>query len=1422
MIDGYTQESCSSNPTPCSHPNTLSLNAGDDAAIKIVLDGSSVTVNARGLDLESGSDNSTIRGFVISHWNQAGIWIQNGGGNTISGNFIGTDVTGLLGQGGGGNGIEIAQGSGNTIGGELPALRNVISGYSGSGIDLSGATVQFTTIEGNYIGTNKDATGSLGNTKGISIQAGASNNFIGCAVLDGDNVISGNNNFALSIVNGGGNFVTGNFIGVNANASPVAIPNGRGIIIIDSPGNSIGGVGTGNVIANNSGFGIKVSGSTATGNLITANSIFGNVGLGIDLLGAGEDVSTNIVTPNDPGDGDTGPNNLQNFPVITAATAGGTNTISGTLNTTPNSASGYVIEFFKNTACDGSGNGEGKTYLGAATTGNTDANGDVSFMFTGGVFSAGDIITSTATDVNGNTSEFSACFTATTAPTPSFTIDDVTHNEGDAGTTSFTFTITKTGAGAASVDYATVDGTATAPSDYTAIPTTTLNFLSADTSKQVTVLVNGDTLFEGNETFTVHLSNAVGATISDADGLGTIINDDPCPTVFTVNNNGDASDANPGDGLCATNGAVCTLRAAIEEANALTSCGTIDINFSITGTITLTGQLVVSHDVNVNGPGANQLTISGNNVSRVFNISSGKTVTISNLTVSGGKVTGANKGGGVLNSGTLTLTNVTLNGNSSDSVGGGIFSGGNLTMTNCVVTGNTGKGGGGGIEQNMIGAVGSVTNSTVSGNNAPNGGGAGIENSGGTFTITNVTVSGNSSFNFGGGIYNGDTLLLVNSTVSGNVSKDDGGGLEDDFTATIVNSTITNNHADNDDSAGGTGGGIKLGGNPITLHNTIVAGNFRGTGSTRDDINGAVDATSMFNLIGDGTNMNGISNGTNGNHVGSSGLPIDPLLGALMDNGGPTFTHGLLYNSPAVDAGDDCVFTNTCSPSLSSALTLDQRGLSRQANGDLVAGAHVDIGAYERQASESRLVPHPGSNVNIDLNDARVSFPSTTTARGDDSSAANGIAPSFANPTVSISVIDPSTQPAPPPGYSVGNAFNPPLPAFDVSSTATYTPPVGICFYLPSITDASFFAGLKVLHNEGGVLVDPGSQVSFGAKLVCTHVSSLSPFVIAHTVTPSAANGSIGGTITDSNSAALAGTTINLSGTQNRETITDAEGKYSFDSVETNGFYTVTPSRANYSFNPPNRSFSALGVHTEASFTASANGDHLNAIDTTEFFVRQQYLDFLGREPDPPGFNGWVNTLRNCAPGDASCDRVHVSEAFFRSAEFQERGYFVYRFYSSAFGRKPAFAEFTPDLGRVSGFLTNDQLEAAKAKFVDDFMSRPLFAAQYNGLSNSAYVDALINTAAVNLANRQALVDGLSAGTLTRAQVLRQIAESGEVYQKYYNQAFVVMEYFGYLRRDPDALYLNWIQVLDANPADSRHMVNGFVSSTEYRNRFAQ
>ncbi len=230
-----------------------------------------------------------------------------------------------------------------------------------------------------------------------------------------------------------------------------------------------------------------------------------------------------------------------------------------------------------------------------------------------------------------------------------------------------------------------------------------------------------------------------------------------------------------------------------------------------------------------------------------------------------------------------------------------------------------------------------------------------------------------------------------------------------------------------------------------------------------------------------------------------------------------------------------------------------------------------------------------------------------------------------------------------------------------------------------------------------------------------------------------------------------------------------------------------------------------------------ANGP--NPIDTTDFFVRQHYIDFLGREPDPPGFAGWTSEINNCAPGDTSCDRVHVSSLFYQSAEFQQRGYFVYRFYPVSFGRKPDYAEFTVDLARVSGFLDATQLEAAKVAFIADFMARPAFANTYNGLNNQQYVDALLQTAGVMLSSRPTMIAGLNDGTLTRAQVLRQISESTEVSQKYFNQAFVVMEYFGYLRRDPDSAYLAWIATLDQT-GDSRVMVTGFVNSLEYRQRF--
>jgi hypothetical protein len=250
-----------------------------------------------------------------------------------------------------------------------------------------------------------------------------------------------------------------------------------------------------------------------------------------------------------------------------------------------------------------------------------------------------------------------------------------------------------------------------------------------------------------------------------------------------------------------------------------------------------------------------------------------------------------------------------------------------------------------------------------------------------------------------------------------------------------------------------------------------------------------------------------------------------------------------------------------------------------------------------------------------------------------------------------------------------------------------------------------------------------------------------------------------------------------------------------------------------------------LGSTTTATITITDNANTAgNPIDAVPFFVRQNYIDFLGREPDSFGFKGWQDMLNNCVAGDTKCDRIEVSAGFFRSPEFQERGYYTYRFYSVSFGRKPNYSEFLPDLAKVSGFLTDAEKEANKVAFVDEFMQRAEFKAKYDSqVTPTAYVDALLTTAGLQThPSRAGWIAGLTNGTLTRARVLRELAESGEAYSKFYNEAFVVMQYFGYLRRDPDKFYLDWIQIMNQNPANYRNMVNGFMNSTEYRARFGQ
>jgi Domain of unknown function (DUF4214) len=145
-----------------------------------------------------------------------------------------------------------------------------------------------------------------------------------------------------------------------------------------------------------------------------------------------------------------------------------------------------------------------------------------------------------------------------------------------------------------------------------------------------------------------------------------------------------------------------------------------------------------------------------------------------------------------------------------------------------------------------------------------------------------------------------------------------------------------------------------------------------------------------------------------------------------------------------------------------------------------------------------------------------------------------------------------------------------------------------------------------------------------------------------------------------------------------------------------------------------------------------------------------------------------------------------------------------------------------PDFAKVSGFLSAQQLEANKVAFVNEFMARPDFQMKYGSLTDpTAYVDALLQTVGLpNHPGRSSWIVGLTNGSMTRAQVLRALVESGEVYTKYYNEAFVIMQYFGYLRRSADISYLQWIQTMNSTGGDYRIMINGFLNSAEYRQRF--
>jgi len=465
-IDGYTQ--------PGSSPSTLVI--GDNAVLLVELSGAlagttsiglilqssmnfvrGIVINGfdRGLAVRLGSDNSvkgcfvgtmpsglsaspnrvgillavldpgtdSINGCVIggndpasrnviSGNSSAGVAIGFGAsGAVIAGNYVGTDATGGAALPNASDGIALIAAADTLIGGSAGGTGNVISGNVSAGVNLGLAFR--TVIQGNLIGTNAAGTAALPNRTGISCGQTLST-VIGGGSHGARNFVSGNTANGILMISGAREAsVNGNFIGTDiTGAAPLG--NGQNGIAIRlfSTGNIIGGeTGLSNVIAYNGAAGVAIgsdASDTSAGNRVSGNSIHDNGGLGIDLAADGG-------TSNDPGDSDTGPNNLQNFPVLLSVISTGVSTsVQGTLSSLPSTA--YRIEFYSSPSCDASGNGEGQTFLGEASVA-TDASGNASFQASLPPLKASErVVTSTATDSAGNTSEFSACLAAVLVP----------------------------------------------------------------------------------------------------------------------------------------------------------------------------------------------------------------------------------------------------------------------------------------------------------------------------------------------------------------------------------------------------------------------------------------------------------------------------------------------------------------------------------------------------------------------------------------------------------------------------------------------------------------------------------------------------------------------------------------------------------------------------------------------------------------------------------------------------------------------------------------------------------------------------------------------------------------------------------------------------------------------------------------------
>lgn len=795
-IDGYTQgDATPSDPSDDALENTNGTAQGLNADLRIELDGTTaVEGNTHGFDVRSGADGTIIRGLVINRFNGTGIQVLSANHIEISGNFIGTNALGTAAMG---NrfGIHLESASENRIGGSTPAQRNLISGNQSTGINVGGSD---NIIVGNLIGTDSCGLSSVPNQVGINANGGTHTRIggttpqdrnvisgnrdtnandsamlgLGVAVGDAElwgnyigttaygdaelgnvtgvsgghvggklpgqgNVISGNFEYGVS----GATLVEGNLIGTDATGT-AAIPNVTGVFLGAGGNGSVGMVGgtdpaAANVIANNTFFGVRVDSGhySVLGNSITGNPVIMNLG----LVGPGFDRDIN-----DPGDADGGPNDHQNYPVLTSVVSSGSSiTVAGNLNSVPNTA--FRLEFFSNP----SGSLQGETLIGATAV-TTNASGDASFSLSFPVAVAvGRFVTSTATDLTlSNTSEFSD--SAPVVPLPAFIV--TTNSDlADGDTSSINALRANRGAdGAISLREAITAANNTPGHD-------TINFDIPGTGLH-TIHVGQLTSDGTNPTGGGLPALSEALTIDGYSQPGSSVNTDPLATnaVLTIELDGS---------ICTTRGldiraSNCVIRGlVINGFNAtqgiwILNSGNVEVSGNFIGTNSL-GTAAIRNGFGIHLENAWENTIGGSTPAqrnlisgnRAAGVNTGGSLTRDNVIV--GNLIGTDR------TGLLSVPNQTgINANDSTHT----RIGGTVLADRNIISGNSGIGvapGSGDLWGNYIGT-------TVNGD-APLGNSTGVSggNVGGTLPGQGNLISGN---NTGVG-FNGDNVRIEGNLI---------------------------------------------------------------------------------------------------------------------------------------------------------------------------------------------------------------------------------------------------------------------------------------------------------------------------------------------------------------------------------------------------------------------------------------------------------------------------------------------------------------------------------------------------------------------------------------------------------------------------------------------------------------------------------